>query len=388
MADDTESHLPAKPEIERALLGSLLLKSELWNDAAQILRPEDFSLEDHRRIFRVMLELGRKNGGFDDTSLAERLDKERPFSGVGSGVGAYLTDLQIGAVERRNLTPLCEVIREKAVLRQVAQKAEKLLNSALSPSATPEECWERASEIARLSIGGHTRRLQACGIDEFLALEIPAREMVLAPFLPAQGLVMLYSKRGLGKTYLALGIALAVASGGTFLHWKASKPRKVLFVDGELPASTLQQRIRSIEAGIPQSEPKLPAPDYLRIITPDMQSQPMPDLATPEGQMLVERELSGAELLVLDNLSALCRSGKENEGRELVADAGLAASITSTGAFRSGGTPCGQIGCPARYIAPGRPAGHCHCASASLGLLGERWPALRGSVRKMSWLSW
>jgi len=85
-------------------------------------------------------------------------------------------------------------------------------------------------------------------------------------------------------------------------------------VDGELPASTLQQRIRSIEAGVPESEPKLPAQDFLRIITPDMQSQPMPDLATFEGQALVERELSGAELLVLDNLSALCRSGKENEG--------------------------------------------------------------------------
>jgi putative DNA primase/helicase len=88
----------------------------------------------------------------------------------------------------------------------------------------------------------------------------------------------------------------------------------VLFVDGELPASTLQQRIRSIEAGIPETEPQLPEPDYLRIITPDMQGQPMPDLATTEGQALIEREICGAEMLVLDNLSALLRSGKENEG--------------------------------------------------------------------------
>jgi len=39
----------------------------------------------------------------------------------------------------------------------------------------------------------------------------------------------------------------------------------VLFVDGELPATTLQQRIRSIQAGIPESEPQMPAPDLLKV---------------------------------------------------------------------------------------------------------------------------
>ena len=45
--------------------------------------------------------------------------------------------------------------------------------------------------------------------------------MVLNPILPTQGLAMLYSKRGLGKTYLTLGAALAVARGGRFLCWNA-----------------------------------------------------------------------------------------------------------------------------------------------------------------------
>jgi hypothetical protein len=308
MATGTESHLPARPEIERSLLGSLLLKSELLTDAARALRPGDFSLDIHQRIFRAMLEYGPNGCGFDDVLLVERMKKDAPREDA----EAYLIDLQIGAVERRNIAPLCEVIKEKAILRRVATKAEELLDSALSPDATPEGCCERASEIVKLSLGGQARHLQACQIDEFLALEIPAREMVLAPFLPAQGLAMLYSKRGLGKTYLALGIALAVASGGIFLRWKASKPRKVLFVDGELPASTLQQRIRSLQAGM--RDCVVPSPEFLRIITPDLQAQPMPDLATCDGQMLVEVELSGVDLLVLDNLSALCRSGKENEG--------------------------------------------------------------------------
>ena len=86
----------------------------------------------------------------------------------------------------------------------------------------------------------------------------------------------------------------------------------MLFVDGELPASTLQQRIRSLQSGM--LDCVVPSAEFLRIITPDLQAHAMPDLATSDGQWLVEGELSGVDLLVLDNLSALCRSGKENEG--------------------------------------------------------------------------
>ena len=65
---------------------------------------------------------------------------------------------------------------------------------------------------------------------------------------------MLYSRRGVGKTYLALGIAHAVARGGTFLRWNAARPGKVLFVDGELPAPVLQQRLKAIVSGLPAGE--------------------------------------------------------------------------------------------------------------------------------------
>jgi putative DNA primase/helicase len=85
----------------------------------------------------------------------------------------------------------------------------------------------------------------------------------------------------------------------------------VLYVDGELPAPTVRDRSAMILAGIEEGEP---ATDMLKIITPDFQNRPMPDLATREGQRLLEPSLDGVELLVLDNLSALCRNGNENEG--------------------------------------------------------------------------
>jgi putative DNA primase/helicase len=138
--------------------------------------------------------------------------------------------------------------------------------------------------------------------------------MLLAPILPAQGLAMLYSRRGVGKTYMALAMAHAVARGGSFLRWNATRARRVLYVDGELPASILQQRLRSIIAGLDAAEPTLPDPSYLKIITPDLQRSNMPDLSTLHGQRVVENRLEGGELLVLDNLSCLCRTGKESEG--------------------------------------------------------------------------
>src|SRR5438046_6573134 len=100
--------------------------------------------------------------------------------------------------------------------------------------------------------------------------------MILHPFLPTQGLAMLYSKRGVGKTFVSLGIAVAVASGTKFLKWSAPVARRVLYVDGEMPCATLKERINNIVAGT-DIDHRL---DNLRIITPDLKDRPLPDLAT------------------------------------------------------------------------------------------------------------
>src|SRR5262245_11176311 len=94
---------------------------------------------------------------------------------------------------------------------------------------------------------------------------MPLREMLLAPILPDQGLLMLYSWRGIGKTHVAIGMAYGAASGGGLLRWKAPKLRRVLYVDGEMPAVVMQLRIA---AAARASETEPPTADHLRIITP------------------------------------------------------------------------------------------------------------------------
>jgi putative DNA primase/helicase len=136
--------------------------------------------------------------------------------------------------------------------------------------------------------------------------------MILDPIIPEQGLVMLYAPRGVGKTHVSLSIASAVAFGTCLFDnkWQCTKPRRVLFVDGEMPASVLKERLANIVPSIPEY---MVHNGNLIIINPDLTEHGIPDLSTASGQQQVEEHLEGVSLLILDNLSALCRSGKENE---------------------------------------------------------------------------
>src|ERR1700730_9378264 len=114
--------------------------------------------------------------------------------------------------------------------------------------------------------------LKAFGINDFLNIDIPAREMMLSPILPERSLAMLYAPRGVGKSWLGLSIGLAVAAGESLLRWSAPRQRNVLYVDGE--------------GGINRS--------------------------TDEGQQAPDPLLEGIDLVILDNLSTLCPSRSES----------------------------------------------------------------------------
>jgi hypothetical protein len=164
----------------------------------------------------------------------------------------------------------------------------------------------------------------AVSLAELLAAEFPPRQVLMKPWLLSQSLNMIYSWRGVGKTYLALLIAYALASGGKALGWTAPEPVPVLYVDGEMPGAALRERVaRIVEAA--DTEP----PDgSLRFVTPDCQPHGiMPDLATYEGQAALGAVLGDAMVIVLDNLSCLVRhaDGRENEAESwlVVAEWGL-----------------------------------------------------------------
>jgi len=168
--------------------------------------------------------------------------------------------------------------------------------------------FEKAFEEAE--VYEFERPFEAVNLEEFLSRQFPPKELLLAPWLPMKGIVMVFAPRGAGKTFFALGVAYAVATGGQYLHWRAGQARKVIIIDGEMPAVVLQERLATIVAN---SEQPPPDASYVRILASDLTEFGLPDISTEKGQKEIEPHIGDAELIVIDNLSTLARSGKENE---------------------------------------------------------------------------
>jgi hypothetical protein len=153
-------------------------------------------------------------------------------------------------------------------------------------------------------------RVAAIGLERFLKMNIPPRTMMLTPWLPTQGLAMIHAPRGTGKSRMAHGIAYAIATGSGFLRWTAPQPKRVLLLDGEMPAATLQEMLRATTQA---SQRSLPEPDFFRVAAADLAPDGLPDLANPAAQQFYADIVADADLVLGDNLSTLCRSLKEND---------------------------------------------------------------------------
>ena len=131
--------------------------------------------------------------------------------------------------------------------------------------------------------------------------------MLLDPILPERSLAMLYAPRGLGKSWLGLSIGVAVASGQPLLRWTVPQRKRVLYVDGEMPLVSLQERLKAICAGQGSDLPN----DGFQILAADAVEGGI-NLSTEEGQRGLEPLLADVDLLILDNLSTLCTGVSEN----------------------------------------------------------------------------
>src|SRR5262249_32309865 len=90
----------------------------------------------------------------------------------------------------------------------------------------------------------------------------------------------------------------------------APHPRRVVYLDGEMPANAMQRRLAALVEGF-QNPP--PDPSYLKILSADLIDGVLPDLASSEGQREMDAAISDAELILADNISTLVRAGRENE---------------------------------------------------------------------------
>lgn len=154
---------------------------------------------------------------------------------------------------------------------------------------------------------------------DFLAQDIPEREMIVCPWLPTSGLAMLFAKRGVGKTYMALALAVAVASGDNLFlgHYSITKSRRVLYVDGELPAAELQERVRNYCPTPPDNLMLISSEQMfrkdVRLNIHDEKWQ----MAINEGLDSLSKRGCKPELIILDSLSTLSSGLDENDNTAL-----------------------------------------------------------------------
>ena len=151
-------------------------------------------------------------------------------------------------------------------------------------------------------------RIKSVSALDFVQMDLPERKLLLDPWLPEQGLVMVHSERGVGKTFFGMSCAHAIATGSTFLTFSAPESRRVLYIDGEMPATVMQERMIHLTL--------LNGPDAkLEIITPDLQprDQPSLNLCNSDTQQALEPFIENVSLIVVDNLATLVRGGNSNE---------------------------------------------------------------------------
>jgi len=181
--------------------------------------------------------------------------------------------------------------------------------------ATPVDDWGAPIEAAprhdppRATLQPIDGALPCIGLQDLLSLEIPPRQYAITPILPLPGLAQIYAPRGMGKTFVALSLSLALATGGAFMRWRAPEPRRVVHVDGEMPAGELKQRLKMLMRAIPAQ----PKPGFLQFAIGDLTESGIPNIATEAGMEMLARSMEAADILILDNLSTLAAGMRENE---------------------------------------------------------------------------
>ncbi len=222
-----EKTLPHSAEAERAVLGAILLDNDILDQAAEMLKADDFYTEGHRTIFATMLGLSTASKAIDSLTLREELNRSDSLERVGGVV--YIASLLDGVPRVSNVEHYANIIREKSLLRRLVHSANEILVRSFSDEEDPGHLLE-AAEKAIFEIGQEKIRGGFVELPEILAATYKhieslhdRKELVtglatgfteldqMLSGLQSSDLIIVAARPGLGKTSLALNIAQHVA---------------------------------------------------------------------------------------------------------------------------------------------------------------------------------
>ena len=215
--------LPANVEAKRSILGAILLDNLAYNQAAEHLKPEDFSLDSHRRLYTRMVDLAESSRPIDMITLVEELERSKELEAIGD-VG-YISGLVDGVPDRPSIEHYIKIVRDKALLRGLIHAANAAIARAAEQSDPAEEVLNDAEaaifqlsekrigrgfmdvqEIVKESFGSVDALLQRGQRITGLATHYTDLDEMTSGFQRSD-LVIIAARPSMGKTAFALNIA-------------------------------------------------------------------------------------------------------------------------------------------------------------------------------------
>jgi len=221
--DYSISTLPANVEAERSILGAILLDNFAYNQAAEHLKTEDFSLDSHRRIYSRMVDLAESSRPIDMITLIEELDRHKDLQAIGDV--AYVSSLVDGVPDRPSIEHYVKIVRDKALLRGLISAANTAIARASDQSDAAEDVLSDAEaaifqlsekrigrgfmgvqEIVRESFGSVDALLQRGQRITGLATHYTDLDEMTSG-LQRSDLVIIAARPSMGKTAFVMNIA-------------------------------------------------------------------------------------------------------------------------------------------------------------------------------------
>ena len=122
---------PHSVEAEQAVLGGVLLDNDAWDRVADILAGTHFYRSDHRAVYEAVSSLCDEGRPCDAVTVAERLDRDGRLESAG-GL-AYLAELAENTPSAANIVAYAEIVRERAVLRELIRASTEIAETAFRP---------------------------------------------------------------------------------------------------------------------------------------------------------------------------------------------------------------------------------------------------------------
>ena len=141
---DVSSHKlpPQNLEAEQSVLGGILIENDAINKVMEILTPEDFYRDAHRKIYHALINLTARDEPADLITLTNELRKINQLDAAGGA--SYITSLIDSVPTAANIEYYARIVKEKSILRQLIQTSTEIITESYQDRSDVESFLDEA----------------------------------------------------------------------------------------------------------------------------------------------------------------------------------------------------------------------------------------------------